>query len=450
MHIGQVGMGYVGLLSAAYFALDGNQVICYDTDSKVVQSLRDGTPKSGEFLSYLQTDINRLVKNGRIVPTEKFEFLQYCDAYFLSVPTERKDLPFMNIVEECVIKIVSSFSKEDFKPLIIIESTLTPGTTEKIVSELKQKNFNIDEHYYLAVAPRRDWFADEQKNLTTLKRVVGGCSELSTNNAVAIIQQICPQIQKTTAEIAEMTKSVENALLNVQVSLIENLACIYPHLNMNKVVDLATNGHWRLNPLHLGAGIGGRCIPLSIDYLNKGTNNNYNYLLDEIKNADIAYRNTIVDVVYEHAVKMCENIPNIPVVKIGILGVGYRKDFKDIGNSPGLYFASELEKESTYFITKYNKAFDVQVFDPLFTIEEIHNLEHNYFDYSKGWDILVLAAPHTYFMENFDDFLKSRNSIECNPSVIIDTYGQWENNFEFLKELNIKYIRVGNANWKNV
>jgi len=448
MRIGQIGLGYVGLTSAVTFALRGHTVLCYDTNPDVVMSINQSTPKSGEFLQYLQADVKGLVEKKLLSATTNIEALDDCDAYLLSVPTERQDEPYMDIVNALCSELLLFFNEDS--PLIIIESTVTPGTTEKIVEQLLDKGYKLDEDYHLAIAPRRDWFADAEKSVANLPRVVGGASPDSTERAVKVLANICRNIQVTTADVAELTKSVENALLNVQVTFCENLASSYSHVDVNRVIELATT-HWRLNPLHLGAGISGRCIPLSLKYLKEGlTDNSYSRFFQTVMDEDSYYRHDIITelyIRYEDIVSTRIKDENVDVIEVGILGLGYRKDFRDIGGSPGMFFYKEFKEmyriNGSYDEKEYQRLI-LGVYDPLFSSEELAKYKLNSFDPFKRWDMLLIATPHTVFEIHAVELISKNKG---KGSLVLDTYGIWEKHSALMAEKGITYVRVGNPNW---
>lgn len=450
LSIAQLGLGYVGLLNTMYFALKGHDVICYDISQEVVDAVNSGNPKSGEFLSYISEDFTRLVKNKNITATTNFSLLLNKDAYFISVPTESKNKPLMDIAFSVIEKIVYELACDKI-PLIIVESTVTPGFSQEIKRRLEKKHKYVDVDYFLAIAPRRDWFADPDKNLTNLPRVVGGLSQQSTDKASNVIKEVCSVINTTYCEIAEITKSLENTLLNVQVSTIEYLSLVYPHINVNEAIGLATKGHWRLSPLQLNSGIGGRCIPLALDYLREGMLNKLNVgtsdddLFKIFRQTDLLYRNTICELIEGHIANIIEYSNDISFPNVVIFGLGYRKDFKDMGWSPGKYFYENLENYKTL---DYN----IFVHDPLFSEEEMSKLDIPFYSFNenKRWNILVLSTNHSYIYKNFNKMMKLS---AMKNSVIIDTCGALDDepNIEIhLNDIGIRYVRVGNANWKNI
>lgn len=455
MNILQCGMGYVGLTGAVHMAMNGHTVYCYDVSPEVISALRQGTPKAGEFLEYLQADVAKLIDQELLIPVHSLADVWGVDfdAFLLSVPTEKDDYPYMDIVFGLVPELMAHFKRKMWKPLFIIESTVTPGTSKELVEKMAGLGYHLDHNYYLAIAPRRDWFASADKSLGNLPRAVGGASEESSYRAISVLSGVCTHIQGCTADEAELVKSVENALLNVQLAFIEHLAITYGRrVDVNRVIELATT-HWRLSPLHLGSGIAGRCIPLSIRYLNDGLDLDSKEMipgfLGDVADQDCLYRWEIT-----HATqKKIEAIAtkkaahgDVYDVRVGIIGMGYRRDFRDLGGSPGIDFykriyagllhAEDHRPDSLKHVT-------LGICDPLFTAEETQKLKLNVFRYQDGWDVLLLAAPHSSIVADFPLI----TLFGKKGGVVIDTFGIWQSHKEELAEKGIEYIRVGQKGW---
>src|SRR5260370_10532955 len=144
---------------------------------------------------------------------------------------------------------------------------------------------------------------------------------------------LCPRAYRT----GELTKALENALLHVPVMFAHQLATSLPHLDVAEALRLAGT-HWRLTPLYLGFGSGGRCVPLGTRYLVEAarahaTPLNALMIGEEALTADDRMRMTIADVVRR-----------VHPSSVVVLGMAYRPDFRDMGLSPGLAVAQLLRK----------------------------------------------------------------------------------------------------------
>ncbi len=222
------GGGYVGLTSAVHYAWAGADVIIFDPDEVTVAGINNGNPRAGDFLSYLHKDVKKLVGTGKLRATSDFAEVKAMTVHSIAVPTERKGEPFDDIVSGVVLRLIHSIP---IRSTIIIESTLSPGTVDAIL-RLTEKAAGDD--FYLAVCPRRDWFADATKNLNTLTRIVGGVTADCAAAAIKVLELVTPSnlIQITDYATAEVTKALENALLHVQVMFAHQFALARPDLDV--------------------------------------------------------------------------------------------------------------------------------------------------------------------------------------------------------------------------
>lgn len=410
------GAGYVGLTGGVHFAKKGVKVVFYDPNRGVVDGINRGEPRAGEFLSYIDDDVSRLVKEGLIQATDKFDDIVKYNTHVLAVPTEIGGIPDMSIVKNVAIKLMGTVPEDG---LIIIESTISPGTTHEILMEMGSTECTL----YIAVCPRRDWFADKDKNVATLPRVVGGLTQECTKKAVEVLSIISNNILTTDYRTAELCKSLENALLHVQVMFAHQFAAAYPHHDTAEALKLAGT-HWRLTPLHLGFGTGGRCVPLGTKYLLSSAPNKEVFSI--AKEADVyddKQRGVIVGLAYKHT----------PVGgRILVLGAGYRKDFKDIGQSPGVAIAQRLKQAGV----------DVYLHDPLWKPPEltiVTGVQWGKID--SSYDTILLATPHTAY-ENLPP------TIGWHPDqYVLDAMGLWLK-FEYLfNSVGVDYRVVGETGW---
>lgn len=402
------GLGYVGLTAAVHWARAGRTVIGYDPDRETIKRMRDGRPRASEFLSYLNEDVAHLVREGKIVPTSDLDEALECQIQSIAVPTERNGEPFDAIVEDVLRAMLAQCASGT---VIIVESTLSPGTIDRVLS----KSAPLGDRF-LAVCPRRDWFADANKNLATLPRVVGGVDERSTLKVKSVLSEVSKKIQTTDYRTAELTKALENALLHVMVMLPTELAINARNLNVAEALKLAGT-HWRIPELYLGVGTGGRCVPLGTRYLRP------------LASEDGLFQRAI-DTDRMVRVNCARALAARGVRKALVMGIAYRPDFKDAGLSPGLAVARSLRN---------NFGVDVSVADPMWSPEELADLtgfpvvEPT----AEGFDGIVLATGHSAYAT----WPKSQDLSDCK--IVLDGSGYW-------KEHSIDpsiYFQVGSAGW---
>ena len=132
-------------------------------------------------------------------------------AHFVAIPTEKDGKPFFKILEDVLDKICELKKiKFEYKPLIIIESTLTPKTSENLIIPLFEKrNIKIGRDILFAVAPRRDWFVEGNKSLRELDRVFGSTDEESNKVTREVLEIVCDKLMQLHYRVSEMVKALK-------------------------------------------------------------------------------------------------------------------------------------------------------------------------------------------------------------------------------------------------
>lgn len=417
------GGGYVGLTGAIHACLAGYNVIIYDPDPSVVWAINEGKPKANEYLSYFSHDIKNLISQGRLSATTSYDSIKEERVHFVAVPTERDNEPYFDIVKKVVLYLSWSAPAGS---IIIIESTLQPGVTDEIIKEA-----NPDQ--YIAVCPRLDWFADKEKNLTNLPRIVGGVNEESTSKAAEILAPICKNIYKTNYRVAEMAKAGQNALYFAQIMAAYEMAKEYQgFVDMNEVLK-AIGLHWRLPNLYLGPGTSGRCVAMGARYITEGAKyrraSSYMPILETALNKDILWRELMGDQLTRHF-----NFPKSEDAEFLVMGIAYSPNFSDFGYSAGLGIATYLD----------DHAFKVSIHDPIVSKEEAIKTFIPFEPLSKKFDAILLATGHDQYRDlplNIDLWKKDQ--------IVLDATGLWEKYRGVLKSYGVKYIRVGEQGWMN-
>ncbi len=428
--IGVWGTGYIGLSTMVYFARENIKTIGFDIDEKKVFDINNGVLPIPELESWFGFKIDKLVKDKNLLATVDYKDLinENVLVHFIAIPTEKDGKPYFKILEEVLKKIAEIKGLNlEYKPLIIIESTLTPKTTEKmIIPILKEHNLNIGNDILFAVAPRRDWFVEGNKSLRELDRVFGAADEKSTLETKNVLEIVCDKLHSASSyRVSEMVKSIENAYRHMEITLANQLSIAYPDENMREVLKLVGT-KWNIGTFYPGFGSGGYCIPLSSQYVLQGIDDNTKLtLLRETIKTD-----------NEINILIAKSLINRGYKKIGVLGVSYKGNLKVSILSPIIPFVNELKKHSI----------EVEIFDPYFSSEEIKKLlDIKTFSYPNDlfkFDAIVVSVDH-------DEF-KNANNISNNLKnckFILDNLGIWED--LNLQKLGIEYHVSGDKNWIN-
>ena len=394
-----IGLGYIGLPTAALLANSGFDVEGFDISESVVSTINKG--KIHIIENDLEDLVFQVVQNNSLRAVNK---VNISDVYIICVPTPLLDdegMPFPDITYiESAIKNISSLVKPG--DIIILESTSPVGTTQKIKDLLDSLNVDTSD-ISIAYCPERVLPGNILYELIHNDRVVGGIDEFSTDKAVNFYKKFVKgSIFPTTSKTAEMCKLTENSFRDVNIAFANELSIICQENNINvwELIEIA-NKHPRVNILQPGSGVGGHCIavdpwfivaknPTSSTLIKTAREvNNHKPLW--IKDADLYEKNRLNSLLKKE-------------IYIGILGISFKPDIDDLRESPALEIANLLKKE-------YKKIF---VCEP--NISEHEDIEITSFDETiDKCDLLVVLQKHSVFIQN-------KNKIE-NDKYILDFCG---------------------------
>lgn len=413
------GGGYVGLTAAVHYALAGVKVTIYDPDRSTVDKINSGTPRAGEFLEYLDAGVSKLVESGLLRATTDFWEVECFKIHSIAVPSEKDGEPHDDLPKGVILNLVNTTPKDT---LIIVESTLTPGLMDQILADISRTKKVVGKDLFIAVCPRIDWFASEDKSLENLPRPIGGVTQECTKKAMRVVEIVSKNLMPTDYKSAEWCKVFQNTQLHLQIMLAYQFAYACPDIDVPEVLRLA-GSHWRLTPLHLGFGAGGRCVPLGTKYMLEGITNSMP-LVEEVSYWDKRYPTVITACVLYNGKKDG---------KVLVMGIGYRPDFKDAGLSPGLIIAQHLS----------TVGYDVAVWDTLWSEEELRELTGlPVRPPSTEEDIILLATPHNSFIP-----LPLDLGLWRKGQFVLDGSGEWSQYRDVLKTNGVKYVRIGEPNW---
>lgn len=406
------GLGYVGLTGACHYIKAGIDVVGFDPSAKVVDAINAGAPLAKEFLGYLGDGI----KLPRA--TTNFDEIANEAVHLLAVPTEIDGTPVMSIVKHAVAMLLERVPSG---ATIVVESTLTPGTIDGMLSGSGGQRVR-DGEVFLIHAPRRDWFADPERNLTNMTRVVGTVGELARGMAMAILGVVTPpdKILLTDYRTAELVKPLENALFHAPIVLAHQLACVYPDANVAEAVRLAST-HWRFasfGGMHVGLGAGGRCVPMGPKYLLDGAPAPAAAAVlraNVFGNYDVAA--TVAQVIVSYRPRP---------VSVIILGMGYRPEFSDVGGSPAMVLANHLDHQHM----------TVRTHDPF--LDDMPDADLA--TLCAASDVVVLSTPHAAYSS-----LPVRVAWR-HGQLVVDARGAWRD-FS-LRARGVDYRVVGEPGWR--
>lgn len=342
--IGIVGLGYVGLPLAVEFAEVGFTVYGYDISKDKVKLINAG---KSDIDDVPDSVIEKHVKSGRLIATDDTSMMKKVDTMSICVPTplsKTKD-PDVSYILAAVDTIKQILHKD---MLIILESTTYPGTTEDMIKPLlEESGLKVGKDIFLAFSPERVDPGNTKFMTNNTPRVVGGITSNCTKIAKAFYEQIINTvIPMSSTKAAEMVKLLENTFRSVNIGLVNEVALMCDRLGLNvwEIIDAAATKPFGFMPFYPGPGLGGHCIPIDPHYLSwKLKSLNYYARFIELA-GDI--NSHMPEYVVERVKRLLnQHSKSVKGTNILLLGVAYKKDIKDLRESPALDVMRLLEKE---------------------------------------------------------------------------------------------------------
>ncbi len=380
MKICVLGLGYIGLPTAAMFANAGHSVIGFDTDPRVLYELRSRKVTTQE--EPVREVVTQALESGSLQVSES---VVPADAYIICVPTPAIDSrPDLRCVSDAVKRIAAVVRPGD---AIILESTVPPGTTERIiVGEIAEAGISPDA-VRIAHCPERVIPGAIVQELYENARLIGGRTSLDAAFVARLYRSFCRgEIFETDCVTAELTKCIENTYRDVNIAFANELAGVCEELGVDAWETIAlANRHPRVNILQPGPGVGGHCIPVDPVFLSHAIP----YSTELIQSA----RRVNARMPYRIARRMFNAFPDGPFgKKIAILGAAYKGDVEDARESPSQHIVELLQQ----------RGFSTTVYDPhvrRFPYPLSATLE----DAVRDADALILVTPHRIF-EDIDPY----------------------------------------------
>jgi nucleotide sugar dehydrogenase len=416
-----VGLGYVGLPLACLCAEKDFDVYGADIDKNKVSLISQGISPIGD------PDLKDAVKKtkGKIKATDNIgEAVKNSSIVIVCAPTPVDDdrLPNLRPLKSACEEVSKSLQKDT---LVIIESTIFPGTTYEIILPILKKS-NVS--FYLSHCPERLDPGNKKFAIQNIPRVVGGINNESTKKAAEFYQKIIDAdiIELSSVKAAEATKIMENTFRDINIAFINEMAMSFDKegIDILEVIKGASTKPFAFMPHYPGAGVGGHCIPVDPYYLiekakQTGFSHKFLSLAREINNNMSNYTVKLLEEVLQKLKKTIKN------AKIGVLGLAYKADVDDVRESPAFKIIKILKKNDA----------DVFVFDPY--VKKGTNVE-NLNELLQKSDYIILVTAHNKF-KNIDlNKLK-----ENNVKIVIDGRNCLDK--EKIKSMGIMYHGIGRS-----
>jgi nucleotide sugar dehydrogenase len=427
-----VGLGYVGLPTAIFFAENGFNVIGVDVEEKKLTLINQGISPLGEL--GLDERLQKVVEDGRLVATSDLPgATSQSDVILLIVPTPvtpSKD-PDLSYIVRAGEDVAKGLGKGK---LVVLESTVYPGVTEETLQPiLESSGLKAGVDFGLAYCPERYNPGDDAHSLEKVARVVGGITPEWAEITRELYQFIIKKDIRVLRNIktAEAAKVIENTQRDLNIALMNELAMIFEKIGIDvmEVIDGAST-KWNFNAYYPGGGVGGHCLPVDPYYLvKKAKELGYHSKV-------IAAGRTINDYMPKHVFGLLTDALNdneLPVKnsKVVVLGLSYKENVGDDRESPSEELIKELE---------HNQAL-VTIVDPYIEETGVYGtLESDVYTALEDAHALVLMTAHQEFREL--DFEKVKELMEI--PIIIDARRIYDP--EELRKMGFHYSGVGAVN----
>lgn len=427
-----VGLGYVGLPTAIFFAEKGFNVIGVARNEKKINLINKGISTIGEL--NLDPRLSKVVDDKKLSATSDLKWAtRESDIIISIVPTpvdEFKD-PDLTPIISSGEEIAKGLDKDK---LVVLESTVYPGVTEEVLQPILEKSgLKAGEDFGLSYCPERYNPGDEEHSIENVARVVGGITPEWAEITRELYQIIINEEIKVLRNIktAEAAKVIENTQRDLNIALMNELAMIFERLDIDimDVIDGAKT-KWNFNVYNPGCGVGGHCLPVDPYYLvKKAKELGYHSKV-------IAAGRTINDNMPIHTLNLIQDALNeheksVRNSKIVILGFSYKENVGDARESPALTLTKHLQW----------KGASVTVVDPYMEDTENHGvLEPDLYNALKNADAMVLMTCHDEFKSI--DFEKAKDLMKI--PVLID--GRRIFDPEELRNRGFSYKGIGAIN----
>jgi UDP-N-acetyl-D-mannosaminuronic acid dehydrogenase len=382
-----VGIGYVGLTLLCALGRGGLRSVGYDINAEKVEKAGRGEIPFEGADAELEELLREVVAKGMISTTADPAALSEATAVFYAVETPVD--PFDNKPKYAALRAALNVTAPHLSPgvLIVIESTIAPGTMSKLVLPAIEhtRGWKVGVDFNLVHCPERVMPSRLVRNISTCDRVVGGVTPACAERALPIYRRITSgKLHPTSALAAEITKTAENAYRDVQIAFANELAMICEELGADvyEVRELVNSSPGR--DVHLpGAGVGGHCIPKDPWLLCSS--------VTEFRPTLMPAARKINDGMPVHVAKLVAQAleaegRSIPGAVVTLLGAAYLEDTDDVRNAPALTLARKLRDLGA----------EVRIVDPhVSALEEFPVCPD--LSVAEGSDALAVVTGHTAF-----------------------------------------------------
>jgi UDP-N-acetyl-D-mannosaminuronic acid dehydrogenase len=387
-----IGLGYIGLPTAALLATHGYDVVGIDLNEHAVQTINQGQ------IHIIEPDLDAFVRAAVFAGKLKAHTTpQAGDIYMMCVPTPfhtGHEIPQPNIdyVMEAALSIAPLLK---FGDLVILESTSPVGTTQLIADELAKAGVDLS-GIHVAYCPERVLPGKIMTELVANDRVVGGLTPAATRAVASFYQSfVRGAVLETDAKTAEMCKLTENSFRDVNIAFANELSilCANQGVDVWKLISLA-NRHPRVNILQPSAGVGGHCIAVDPWFIIARDPENAR-LMRTAREVNVSKTSWVVDQINSAVLAIEKKIGRR--AKVACLGLAFKPDIDDLRESPAVQVVSTLAEQGVGVLAVEPNIDGHDRFE-LISLEKV-------FDCA---DVIVVLVKHRQFLDT--EFLKKLRS----------------------------------------
>ena len=376
-----IGLGYIGLPTALMFATHGVKVIGTDYNKELVETLNEGKTTFDE--KGLDELFEKALQSNIKFTTE----YQKEDIYIVSVPTpyEKEN---KKIDPKYVVSAVKSVLEVCNKgAILIIESTISPGTIDRFIRPvIKEKGFIIGQDIHLVHAPERIIPGNMVYELENNSRTIGADSKEIGEKVKELYASFCKgEIVVTDIKTAEMTKVVENTFRDINIAFANELSriCREDGMDVYEIIRIA-NKHPRVNILQPGPGVGGHCISVDPWFLVGDYPETVNIIraAREVNDGQPKF-------VFDRLKSIMEENKIKDMSKVGIYGLTYKENVDDIRESPTIQMLEIMGEDAKR----------VKVYDPYVKHKIVENQYEDFDKFIKDIEIIVIMNSHYHIKD---------------------------------------------------
>ena len=408
------GLGHMGLPTAALLAKSGLKVVGVDINNETVEMVNQG--RSPIMEPGLEEIVKQTVEEGCLSATNDPLSALENKIIMIIVPTpvdehKKSDL---SAVISASRSISEGLKKDD---LVIVESTVPPGTCENLVIPLlEESGLKVGEDFKVAYTPERALPNNTLYEMTHNARVIGGINPESTQMAASLYQRITQGeiIKVQDLVTAEMVKLMENTYRDTNIALANEMALVCNALGVDAIEAIqAANHHPRVNIHTPGPGVGGHCLSIDPYFI-----------------VEIARERGVKTPLIQTSRQVNENMPGevvqiieqaledkgktINTSKIGVLGVAYKGNVADARETPAKPLIVQLVGEGA----------EVMVNDPYVSPETIEPWGAQVVDLETALsaDCVVLVTDHDLYRNIKPEMIKNRLLVCTRPILDRETF----------------------------